>query len=526
MTAGGVVPVRAAEPPPDAPVATAAPEPVTWDPPLPGAWARDFRLGEWLGDPVTPLFESWLLTRIEERTQGFYAKLIGIELPRPAHVIVNGWYFYGLNFLPTSRRALLAMMLRHVVPRLLRDFRRTAIAFPPLARFAVSHYETEWRATIRPGYLRLVQAAADEVEVASAGRLVTLIDELADAAGRYFVAATAVAGYASKAEFPLARFHRAHLADAIDGSHLDLLSGLGDGVATPPAHAVRTIDWIEPTLGESGAQDGASAIRRHGDARARRQAAEMRARTALASDPRRLRAFERLLGEAQQYGRVREELLGEWTLPWPILRLAVKRLGAELVERRAIEAVDDVWFLTRAEVVAELGGGTDVSETAVAERRRIWHRQRRLVPPLRLGTIPPIVKSFIDSAEDAVRGGVTPLPDTVDLVVGLPASAGRVSGPARIIHSVDEAEQLQQGDVLVAPITAPAWVPLFDRVVGIVTDTGGVASHASIVAREYGIPAVVGTTDATRRIQDGEIIEVNGSTGVVRRMGPSPSSQL
>ena len=145
------------------------------------------------------------------------------------------------------------------------------------------------------------------------------------------------------------------------------------------------------------------------------------------------------------------------------------------------------------------------------------------MPPLRLGTIPPIVKSFIDSAEDAVRGGVTPLPDTVDLVVGLPASAGRVSGPARIIHSVDEAEQLQQGDVLVAPITAPAWVPLFDRVVGIVTDTGGVASHASIVAREYGIPAVVGTTDATRRIQDGEIIEVNGSTGVVRRMGPSPS---
>ena len=74
------------------------------------------------------------------------------------------------------------------------------------------------------------------------------------------------------------------------------------------------------------------------------------------------------------------------------------------------------------------------------------------------------------------------------------------------------------GDILVCPMTAPAWTPLFDRLAGIVTDTGGVAAHASIIAREYALPAVVGTGDATARFRDGELLEINGSSGVVRRV--------
>jgi pyruvate,water dikinase len=91
-----------------------------------------------------------------------------------------------------------------------------------------------------------------------------------------------------------------------------------------------------------------------------------------------------------------------------------------------------------------------------------------------------------------------------------------VRGPARIVRSPSEEVRLSRGDVLVAETTAPAWTPLFATVAALVTDTGGVLSHGAIVAREYRIPAVVGTGAATARIRDGQILEVDGSAGLVR----------
>lgn len=133
---------------------------MSWEPPRPGAWSRDFRLGEWLGDPVTPLFESWLLTAIEDGMHHDYGELLGIDAPQPTHVLVNGWYFYGLNFMPARPAAMLAMMVRHILPRLVMHPRRTAIAFPPLAHLSVGLYEREWRTEIRPSYRRLVTQGA------------------------------------------------------------------------------------------------------------------------------------------------------------------------------------------------------------------------------------------------------------------------------------------------------------------------------------------------------------------------------
>jgi pyruvate,water dikinase len=133
--------------------------------------------------------------------------------------------------------------------------------------------------------------------------------------------------------------------------------------------------------------------------------------------------------------------------------------------------------------------------------------------------MPPMMKRIVESAEHAIRGSTTNPTDAPDAIVGVPASGGRASGPVRVLHSIDEYDRVQIGDVLVAPMTAPAWTPLFDRLAAIVTDTGGVAAHASIVAREYGLPAVVGTADATRRLRDGDMVEVDGSAGLVRRLG-------
>ena len=142
---------------------TALPEPVSWEPPVAGAWSRDFRLGEWLGDPVTPLFESWLLTGIEDRMHRDYGELLGVKPPQPTHIVVNGWYFYGLNFMPAKPAAMLAVMVRHILPRLLLRPRRTAIAFPPLARFGIALHEREWRTAVRPQYRALAMEAAGSI---------------------------------------------------------------------------------------------------------------------------------------------------------------------------------------------------------------------------------------------------------------------------------------------------------------------------------------------------------------------------
>lgn len=101
------------------------------------------------------------------------------------------------------------------------------------------------------------------------------------------------------------------------------------------------------------------------------------------------------------------------------------------------------------------------------------------------------------------------------VVTGIAASKGLARGPARVVRSLGEAEDLQDGDVLVCITTSPPWTPYFAVVSAVVADSGGVLSHAAIEAREYGIPAVVGTRDATRRIPEGAIVTVDGAAGTV-----------
>jgi phosphoenolpyruvate synthase/pyruvate phosphate dikinase len=102
-----------------------------------------------------------------------------------------------------------------------------------------------------------------------------------------------------------------------------------------------------------------------------------------------------------------------------------------------------------------------------------------------------------------------------DAIVGQPASPGRATGPIRIVHGPDEFDRFQPGEVLVARATTPAWTPLFARAVAVVTDGGTLAAHASLVAREYGIPAVVATGDATACLADGQMVTVDGSAGTI-----------
>jgi pyruvate,water dikinase len=151
----------------------------------------------------------------------------------------------------------------------------------------------------------------------------------------------------------------------------------------------------------------------------------------------------------------------------------------------------------------------------VQARRQEWQRQARLAPPDR---IPP------PSAEDPwdeVPGWNRAVPGRVvedeggRRLVGHPASPGRASGPARLVRTAEDFARFQRGDVLVAPIASPAWTVLLPLAAGLVTDVGGAASHCSLVAREYAIPAVMATGIATQVIRDGQLIRLDGSRGVV-----------
>jgi rifampicin phosphotransferase len=498
---------------------TALPNAVVWKASLPGAWARHIRLGEWLGDPVTPLFESWGLPRIEERIGVNIRQFAGVPAPQPMHMLVNGWYFCSLSFLPSSPASMLWRLLRYALPKALVRPRRVAMIMPSTAKFGVEVFVREWRTELLPRYQALVQQSTSRVDQLDAPNLIRLVDELVGVAGDYFTSITAVAGYAWKAEMPLAAFYHKYLFSRIGGSHQRLLCGLSDISHVSASHAVSCLDWFHPTLGERNPQSATGpdpdALARFARAKEERLQAEAEARSALEREPKLLARFEKRLSTAQRFGVIREEQVASFTLGWPVMRRALLRLGELLVERGVLLIAEDVFFLMRSELLAAHvdSKATESLASGVMERRKLWQCQRRLTPPLFLGEMTPMMIRVFESSENMLRqeGKLS----VEKGLVGMPASPGRASGHACVIRTPEEFDRLQVGYVLVAPATTPAWTPLFARAAAVVTDTGSPLAHASLAAREYGIPAVVGTGNATARLQDGQVVLVDGNTGLV-----------
>ena len=369
---------------------TALPRQVSWEPGAAGAFTRQLRLGEWIGAPVTPLFETWLLTAMENRMHAFYKAEIGQRVPRPYHVVVNGWYFYGLNFL--SGGAMLRS-LPGILWHLVREPRKAAGVLPATVRHGYPLMERMWRSDIQPRYQAVVADAASEVEDLPLEQLPPLVDRLAEAAGEYFASITALAGAGYKLEMNLARFYQRHVRPTLGGSHLPLLAGI-EAPAGPAAHAVTSLDWWYPPLGEVGV---ARADGEYGRLVREREAAESAAEAALAGSPKRLREFRQLLADSQHLVPIREEQTSELTLPWPAMRRAVLRIGQALTDRGQLATADDVFFLTRDEVLAALVNGEAFQAPDISARRATREEQARLVPPLLIGRINPMLKRMWDS---------------------------------------------------------------------------------------------------------------------------------
>jgi rifampicin phosphotransferase len=495
---------------------TALPEPVTWTPPAAGYWMRNFRLGEWLPEPMTPLFADWLLDRIDHGERQATRDHVGTTLPFP-NAAINGWYYLATP--PLSPRTILTALLQGR-GRLLR-FMRHAVLGPgrdPVAadRQLLAGLADQWRTELLPRYQRLVHDGEQQLPTASPEELVGIVDRVGSAAGEQLFSLAVVGGSAWKMEGALARFYRQHLAASVAASVQLLLAGLPGSQPDLPAHAVQSLDWAHATAGELGWQPPRPSDR-HRELAARRDALTAQCVALLGDRPQLQGRFRALLEVAQRYAVLREQQARQLTLGWPLLRRCALRLGQNLHAHGVIEQHEDVFYLTRS----ELDTSAPLQEL-VSRRRAAWHRQRRLLAPLTIGRPPRLLAQELLAAVDAVR---TTSPAPQGAIVGQPASPGRASGPVHIVHGPGDFDRFRSGEVLVTRATAPAWTPLFARAVAVVTDGGTLAAHASLVAREYGIPAVVATGDATARLRDGQLVTVNGSAGTVHAPQRSSAPQ-
>ncbi len=235
--------------------------------------------------------------------------------------------------------------------------------------------------------------------------------------------------------------------------------------------------------------------------------------------PRKAKSMRRRLERAAEAARMREAARSEWTrLAWGVSRAFALRAG-ELTGLG-----NDIFFLSIAEVLGLLVG-EDTATAYIPARRETYARYNALPPypaiingrfdPFQWAADPNRRSDIFDS-HVPTRGYDIEEPG---IITGSPGSAGRVEGVVRRLDSLEAGEQLRPGEILVTAQTNIGWTLLFPRAAAIVTDVGAPLSHAAIVARELGIPAVVGCGDATMRLKSGDLVRVDGAQGVVEILG-------
>ncbi len=226
--------------------------------------------------------------------------------------------------------------------------------------------------------------------------------------------------------------------------------------------------------------------------------------------------FDRLLRWAQDTGPIREDALADMGLAWPPMRRMLLELGHRLVDTGTITEPVDVFWLRHHELCSATATGASSNDAprpalaaTVEQRKMLWRGQRQVTAPQLLpeiGWVNWLFAGMMPAASHQQSG---------DTITGVGASSGQVTAHARVLEGPADFSQMQPGEVLVARITTPAWTSLFAMASAVVTDVGGPLSHSSIVAREYGIPAVLGTGAATGRIRSGQTVRVDGDAGTV-----------
>jgi len=225
------------------------------------------------------------------------------------------------------------------------------------------------------------------------------------------------------------------------------------------------------------------------------------------------RALLHTLARTSQRGMAqRENVKQAGTRMIALVRQAVLEIGRRLVDRGILPVRDDVFFLHLNELAPALLAQTDGNlRSQVTARKEAYQRNLRLSPPIVIVGAPQLPS---DTSE--------PPPTPSTRYHGLGVSPGVAVGKARVILHADQQEHVLPGEILVAPFTDPGWAAYFIPAAGLVVDIGGLLSHGSIVAREYGLPAVVNVGPATRQIRTGQTLRVDGNHGLVEVLEDHP----
>jgi len=214
----------------------------------------------------------------------------------------------------------------------------------------------------------------------------------------------------------------------------------------------------------------------------------------------------------------------------------MREVSAIMVEHKMINDVEDIWYLRRDEIKQALWDmvtawatgvtprGTKVWPKEIDWRKGVMQKFQEWSPPPAIGTAPEVIQEPFtivlwgvtnSSISDWAEVTDSADPDSITTLKGFAGSPGIVEGKARVCRTADDIRLLQDGEILVAPTTSPSWAPAFAKIKAAITDVGGVMSHAAIVCREYGLPAVVGTGHGTKIIKTGMMLHVDGSSGVI-----------
>jgi phosphohistidine swiveling domain-containing protein len=546
----------------------AAPSAVRWEPPFPGTvWVRR-QVAENMPEPLSPLFEELYLSDGMALAMDIAGRMTGeadlvVDTGLPWYTTVNGYAYLCASTRPNWRglpRAVVALVSGKIVV--------------PIFRQAIPY----WRDEVLPAHLSAIERWKSlDLASASDEQLLEGVRELTRSEAIYWGSTTLVLAVAKGSDQVLDRllsivlpkrglssalFLRGFPSKALDAEaelqgiaeQVRASDELRDVVESTPVrgllgtladrpsgaaivehlqryldrygHQVYNLDFVEPTQAEEPMPVLLSLqgqvrrsttdvrVRRAEMARERDALVERTARS-LRRIPRRL--FLKTLRWAQGLAPYREEALFYVGSAWPVLRQLALELGRRLVAAGSLSGAEDVFFLQTGELQAASrarAAGQARSDLAslANERRELREARKRLQPP---AAVPPSARwkfgpfdiSFAETQKRNVAEG--------PVLRGFSVSPGRVTAPASVILSPADFDKMVPETILVCPTTNPAWTPLFGQARGLVTDIGGVAAHGSIVAREYGIPAVMGTGRATQQIVSGQLITVDGDAGTV-----------
>ncbi len=558
------------------PITNLPPEPlkdVRWEPSEPGSVLMRNQVVEFMPGPLSPLFEELYIPAVDEgfalRRDWIDGTSVGLDrvakAKRRGNETVNG---YAYRYMGPARPR------KPSKPMPLPREKQTSVSS---VSWVCHEWPRRWRYDELPKYMAIIERWRQcDITTATDDELLAGICDLTRADGHYWEAANSVLALPRWQDQALQTFLQEHapeagytsgmLLDASDSktmqAQMDLWhivrqiqssDGLRELVVTTPArallqalkahgegqsvvkelerylgkygHQIYSLDYAEPTPSQDPSpvlsalktqvQDKAyDPIAQQAEVNSRRRSA-LREITQYFRGKLRWRFRWRLFW-AQRFYANRDE--GQFFVgaAWPVLQRMALELGRRLVDAGTFTRADDIYYLLTAELReairarAEDKAAPELTEKTV-ERRKLREARKRLTPPERI--VPPRPADKVSSAKsDASKQGSD---DPDNLIRGTAVSPGKVTAEVSVIHSAADFDQMIPNSILVCPFTTPAWTQLFSHAIGLVTDIGSITSHGSIVAREYGIPAVLGLGDISRRLSSGQVITIDGDAGTV-----------